>query len=374
MIPFLDLKNINAQYRADLIEAATRVIDSGWYIHGKEHEAFEREFAEYYGVKHCIGVANGLDALILTLRAWKELGKLKDGDEVIVPANTYIASILAITENNLVPVLVEPDPNTFNLCSTNTKAVITNKTKAIVVVHLYGQLAPMPEIMAMAKEHNLLVLEDSAQAHGAEVGGKRAGNWGDASGFSFYPGKNLGALGDGGAVTTNDDELAQAIRAIGNYGSHKKYENLYTGVNSRLDEMQAALLRVKLKHLGTDTQRRREIAAAYIGSINNPLIQLPTIQVSAPTVEQAYSHVWHLFVIKTAQREKLQAHLQEQGIVTMIHYPIPPHKQQAYKEWNNQSYPVSEQLHEQVLSLPISPVMTDEQTQRVIAACNHFKI
>lgn len=376
MIPFLDLQAINAQYRADLIEAATRVIDSGWYIHGKEHETFEKEFAEYCGAKHCIGVANGLDALILTLRAWKELGKLKDGDEVIVPANTYIASILAITENNLVPILVEPNSNTFNLCPTNTRAAITGKTKAILVVHLYGQLAPMPEIMAIAKEYNLLVLEDSAQAHGAEIDGKKAGNWGHASGFSFYPGKNLGALGDGGAVTTNDDELAQTIRAIGNYGSHKKYENLYTGVNSRLDEMQAALLRVKLKHLDSDTQRRREIAAAYIKEINSALITLPSINSTFNTHNSPLTckaSVWHLFVIKTTQREKLQAHLQEQGIATMIHYPIPPHKQQAYNEWNNQSYPVSEQLHEQVLSLPISPVMTDEQVQKVIAACNNFK-
>lgn len=376
MIPFLDLKSINAQYADELKQACSRVIDSGWYLQGQEHEAFEKEFAAYCGTKHCIGVANGLDALILTLRAWKELGKLKDGDEVIVPANTYIASILAITENNLTPVLVEPDSNTFNICPTNTKAAITNKTKAIVAVHLYGQLAPMSEIIAIAEEHKLLVLEDSAQAHGAEINGKRAGNWGDASGFSFYPGKNLGALGDAGAITTNDEELAQTIRAIGNYGSHKKYENLYQGVNSRLDEMQAAMLRVKLKHLDADTQRRREIAAAYIEGIANPHITLPVINLtfnahSSPLT--CKTSVWHLFVIKIEQREKLQAHLQEQRIATLIHYPIPPHKQQAYKEWGQKSYPISETLHQQVLSLPISPVMVDEQVQKVIQACNDFQ-
>ena len=378
LTPFLDLKSINAQYRSDLIEAATSVIDSGRYIHGQEHEAFEQEFAQYCGVKHCIGVANGLDALILTLRAWKELGKLEDGDEVIVPANTYIASILAITENKLTPILVEPDADTFNLCPANVEKAITAKTKVIVVVHLYGQLAPMPEIMGIAKTHNLLVLEDSAQAHGAEIEGKKSGNWGDASGFSFYPGKNLGALGDAGAVTTNDDEFAKTLCAIGNYGSHKKYENLYTGVNSRLDEMQAALLRVKLKHLDADTLRRREIALAYFSGITNPEIQLPSItqaaniQASQLCINHLAAHVFHLFVIKTTQREKLQAHLAEQGIGTMIHYPIPPHKQQAYEEWNTHSYPLTEELHQQVLSLPISPVMTDGQVQAVICSVNCF--
>ncbi|NLY17055.1 MAG: DegT/DnrJ/EryC1/StrS family aminotransferase [Gammaproteobacteria bacterium] len=371
MIPFLDLKSINVKHRADLIEAATRVIDSGWYIQGQEHQAFEQEFATYCGTQHCIGVANGLDALILTLRAWKEMGKLSEGDEVIVPANTYIASILAITENRLKPVLVDPDPHTYNLCPASLEKHITAKTKAILVVHLYGQLAPMPQIMALAEAHDLLVLEDSAQAHGAEIEGKKAGNWGHASGFSFYPGKNLGALGDAGAVTTNDDQLAQTIRAIGNYGSHKKYENLYQGVNSRLDEMQAALLRVKLKHLDADTQRRREIAAAYSTAISSPAIQLPA-QGTESDIANDLSHVWHLYVIQTSQREQLQRHLHEHGIATMIHYPIPPHKQQAYQDWNHQSYPVSEHIHSNVLSLPISPVMTDEQVQKVIAACNTF--
>ena len=263
MIPFLDLKIINAQYRNELAQAAIDVIDSGWYVQGEQVEVFEREFADYCGAKHCIGVANGLDALILTLRAWKELGKLKEGDEVIVPANTYIASILAITENRLVPVLVEPDVDSYNLCPRNTEAAITPKTKAILPVHLYGQLADMPAIMDIAKRHNLLVLEDSAQAHGASMSGKKSGNWGDASGFSFYPGKNLGALGDGGAVTTNDDELAQTIRALGNYGSHKKYQSLYKGVNSRLDEIQAAILRVKLRYLEMEIIQRRKPSSHY---------------------------------------------------------------------------------------------------------------
>ncbi|MCE0731187.1 DegT/DnrJ/EryC1/StrS family aminotransferase [Halomonas sp. G15] len=371
-IPFLDLKAINAQYRQDLIDAATRVIDSGWYIQGTELKAFESEFAAYCGTQHCIGVANGLDALTLTLRAWKELGKLKEGDEVIVPANTYIASILAITENRLKPILVEPDEHTYNLCPIKTTAAITHNTKAILAVHLYGQLAPMPELMALADEHGLLVLEDSAQAHGAAINSKKAGSWGHASGFSFYPGKNLGALGDAGAVATNDDELASTIRALGNYGSHKKYENLYQGVNSRLDEMQAAMLRVKLQHLDTETQRRKEIALAYAKGIMHPVLSQP-IQANS-TLESLENHVFHLYVIRTAEREALQAHLANAGVQTLIHYPIPPHQQQAYAQWDEQSYPLTEAIHQEVLSLPISPVMTDEQVHAVIVACNHFEM
>ena len=267
MIPFLDLKNINGQYRAALVEACARVIDSGWYIGGKELEQFEKNFAEYCGVKFVIGVANGLDALILTLRAWKELGKLKDGDEVIVPSNTYIASILAITANNLTPVLVEPDIHSYNIDPEKIEEAITDKTRVILPVHLYGQLAEMPKIMAIANKHGLLVLEDSAQSHGAEIGNKRAGNWGDASGFSFYPGKNLGALGDAGAVTTNDEELAQMLRALRNYGSHEKYINLVPGVNSRLDEIQAAILDIKLKFLDQEVKHRRKIASLYLDNI-----------------------------------------------------------------------------------------------------------
>jgi dTDP-4-amino-4,6-dideoxygalactose transaminase len=371
MIPFLDLKAINAQYRNELIEACTRVIDSGWYIAGNELAQFEQAFASYCGTKHAIGVANGLDALILTLRAWKELGKLKDGDEVIVPSNTYIASILAISANDLVPVLVEPDLATYNLCPKQTEAAITAKTRAILPVHLYGQLADMPAIMAIAQRHNLLVLEDSAQAHGAELNGKKAGNWGDASGFSFYPGKNLGALGDAGAVTTNDDQLAETLRALRNYGSHEKYKNLFQGTNSRLDEIQAAMLSVKLKHLDTEIAHRRKVANAYIQGINNTAVTLPLTLNSSPLTRE--NHVWHVFVIRCEQREALQKHLLEHGIQTLIHYPIPPHQQQAYKEWNMHSYPVSELIHQQVMSLPMGPTVTIEEVKVVISLLNNFK-
>lgn len=372
MIPFLDLKSINAQYRQDLVDAVTRVIDSGWYIQGTELKAFETEFANYCGTEHCIGVANGLDALILTLRAWKELGKLKEGDEVIVPANTYIASILAITENRLKPVLVEPDEHTYNLCPVKTAAAITSNTKAILAVHLYGQLAPMPELMDLANQHGLLVLEDSAQAHGAAINGKKAGNWGHASGFSFYPGKNLGALGDAGAVTTNDDELATTIRALGNYGSHKKYENLYQGVNSRLDELQAAMLRLKLEHLGSEITRRKEIALAYAKGITHPALSQPISAHS--TMTSLENHVFHLYVVRTANREALQRHLADSGVQTLIHYPKPPHQQQAYTQWKERSYPLTEVIHQQVLSLPINPVMTGDHIDTVVSSCNSFEM
>lgn len=372
MIPFLDLTAINAQYRAELIDATTRVIDSGWYVQGFEVNAFEQEFADYCGTKHAIGVANGLDALILTLRAWKELGKLKDGDEIIVPANTYIASILAITENSLVPVLVEPDLATYNLCPKNTEAAITSETRAILPVHLYGQLADMPAIMDIAERHNLLVLEDSAQAHGASINGRKAGSWGHASGFSFYPGKNLGALGDAGAITTNDDKLASTLRALGNYGSHKKYENFYKGLNSRLDEIQAAMLRVKLRYLEKEITHRRQVAQAYIEGITNPSLVLPFTRHTSSTIRE--DHVWHLFVVRTPHREPFQKYLNQQGIQTLIHYPLPPHKQHAYAEWNTESYPISEQIHKQVISLPISPVMTNEDIQAVIKAVNNYQV
>ena len=311
MIPFLDLKSINQQYRNELVKACSRVIDSGWYIGGKELEVFEKNFANYCGVKFAIGVANGLDALILTLRAWKELGKLQDGDEVIVPSNTYIASILAITANNLTPVLVEPDINTYNLDPKKIEAAITPKTKVILPVHLYGQLAAMSEIMRLAKKHNLLVLEDSAQSHGAQLDNKKAGNWGDASGFSFYPGKNLGALGDAGAITTNDTELAQTLKALRNYGSHEKYKNLFVGVNSRLDEIQAAMLDVKLKHLDAEVKHRRTIAKMYLEGIKNSELILPLSDIDASQYDQ---HVWHLFVIRSKNREALQQYLSENGV------------------------------------------------------------
>jgi dTDP-4-amino-4,6-dideoxygalactose transaminase len=372
MIPFLDLKAVNAQYRDELLQAAARVIDSGWYIQGEEVRAFEQEFAAYCGTQYCVGMANGLDALTLTLRAWKELGKLHEGDEVIVPANTYIATILAITENRLKPVLVEPDESTYNLCPIKTSSAITEKTRAIVAVHLYGQIAPMPEIMSLADRHKLLVLEDSAQAHGAKIDGRKAGNWGDAAGFSFYPGKNLGALGDAGAVTTNDVELAQTLRALGSYGSHKKYENIYQGVNSRLDEMQAAFLRVKLRHLDVEISRRRKIAAAYLKGITNAAIQL-RIQHSVLNTEYCSGHVWHLFVIRTTQRVALQKFLLDAGIQTMIHYPIPPHQQHAYGGWPAQSYPLTEAIHQQVLSLPISPEMSEADVKHVVSSCNAFQ-
>lgn len=365
MIPFLDLKSLNVQYRAELIEACTRVINSGWYIQGTECKEFDKEFAQYCGTKYAIGVANGLDALILILRAYKELGIMKDGDEVIVPSNTYIASILAISQNNLVPVLVEPDINTYLINPSKIEEKITSRTKAILPVHLYGQTCEMDAINEIAKKYNLKVIEDSAQSHGAYFQDKRSGNLGDASGFSFYPGKNLGALGDGGAVTTNDEELANAIKALGNYGSHKKYENLYKGVNSRLDEIQAAMLRVKLKYLDEESNKRREIANYYLQNIKNENIILPTLRAED-------NHVWHLFVVRTTKRDELQKYLLDNGIQTLIHYPIPPHKQNAYKEWKNESYPISEQIHDEVLSLPISGVQSLENTRKIVQVLNDF--
>lgn len=371
MIPFLDLKNINKQYRSDLINACIRVIDSGWYIQGQELESFEQNFAKYCGAQFAIGVANGLDALILTLRAWKELGRLKQGDEVIVPSNTFIATLLAITANNLIPVLVEPNLESYNIDPEKIKAAITNKTKVILPVHLYGQLADMPAIMKITKQHGLLVLEDSAQSHGAMLDLKKAGVWGDAAAFSFYPGKNLGALGDAGAVTTNDVELAQMLKVLRNYGSHKKYNNLVSGLNSRLDEIQAAVLNVKLKFLDQEIKHRRKIANLYLNEINNPLIHLPLAKMN---VEKYHQHVWHLFVIRTPQREALQKYLADHDVQTLIHYPIPPHQQQAYREWNAFRFPLSEQIHAEVLSLPLGPTLSVEEAQQVIQLCNIFKV
>ena len=316
-------------------------------------------------------MANGLDALILTLRAWKELGQLQEGDEVIVPSNTYIASILAITANNLMPVLVEPDLATYNIDPAKIEEAITAKTKVILPVHLYGQLAAMSDIVHIAKKHNLLVLEDSAQSHGAQLGHKKAGNWGDASGFSFYPGKNLGALGDAGAITTNDAELAQTLRALRNYGSHEKYKNLFVGVNSRLDEIQAAMLDVKLKNLDAEVNHRRTIAKMYLEGIKNPELSLPLTDTDASQYDQ---HVWHLFVVRSENREALQQYLAENGVQTLIHYPIPPHKQHAYKEWNNLSYPISEKIHNEVMSLPMGPTLSLDDVQKVIQLCNSFKV
>ncbi|MEA1891137.1 MAG: DegT/DnrJ/EryC1/StrS family aminotransferase [Campylobacterota bacterium] len=366
MLPFLDLKTINQQYREELIEACTKVIDSGWYLQGSQCDEFEKEFSECCKTKYTIGVANGLDALTLIIRAYKELGVFNSGDEIIVPSNTYIASILSISENSLVPILVEPDIDTYNIDTQKIREKITSKTKAIMPVHLYGQAVEMDEITLLAKEFNLKVIEDSAQAHGAYFKDKRVGNLGDASGFSFYPGKNLGALGDGGAVTTNDATLAKTIRAIANYGSHKKYENLYKGVNSRLDEIQAAMLRVKLKHLDKDINSRKAIASYYLQNIQHKDIVLPQ-------AKNANSHVWHLFVIRTSDRTKLQEYLKENGVATLIHYPLAPHKQKAYKEWNNDSFPISEKIHSEVLSLPISPVQTLKDTKTIVDLINRYE-
>lgn len=370
MIPFLDLKSLNASHRQELIEAAVKVLDSGWYIQGGSLTAFEREFADYCGSKYCVGVANGLDALTLTIRAWKELGRLREGDEVIVPANTYIASLLAVTENRLVPVLVEPDKNTYNLCPIKVKAAITARTKAILPVHLYGRLADMPAITELARKNNLLVLEDSAQSHGASLDGHKAGSWGDASGFSFYPGKNLGALGDAGAITTSDEELFHVLKALRNYGSHEKYLNIFQGVNSRLDEIQAAVLSVKLKYLDRETQARRVIADTYLTKISNDNIILPLV--SGEGALQLMSHVWHLFVIRTTSRDALQQHLKKQGVETLIHYPIPPHQQKAYEAWNNKRFPLTESMHREVLSLPMSPLLSIDDALTVVHACNSF--
>jgi dTDP-4-amino-4,6-dideoxygalactose transaminase len=361
MIKFSDLLKINNSYRQQIESAVTRVLDSGWYLLGKECEAFENEFAIYCETKHCIGVANGLDALTLIINAYG----FGAGDEIIVPANTYIASILAISQNGCIPVLVEPDIRTYNINPDLIENHITARTKAIMVVHLYGQAVNMEKIWAVAKKYNLKVIEDSAQAHGAFYQGKRTGNLGDAAGFSFYPGKNLGCLGDGGAITTNDEALSDKLRALRNYGSHKKYCNLYKGVNSRLDEIQAALLRAKLEGLDRDNERRRAIARLYREHIKNTRIVLPELL-------SADGHVWHLFVVRCSERDRLQQYLAEQDIQTLIHYPTPPHKQQAYKEWNDFSLPITEQIHREVLSLPISPVMTDGEVFSVIESMNAF--
>lgn len=365
MIKFLDLKKVNEQHFSELDESFKKVLNSGWYIHGDECKEFEREFAEFCGVKHVIGVGNGLDALIIIIRAYKELGLMKEGDEIIVPANTYIATILAISANNLTPVLVEPDITTYNIDASLIEDKITPRTRAIMIVHLYGQAVDMDAINDLSKKHSLIVIEDSAQAHGAYYKGKRTGSLGNASGFSFYPGKNLGSLGDAGAVTTNDDHLANAVRAIANYGSHEKYVNKYKGLNSRLDELQAAFLLVKLKYLDKENNKRREVANYYIENIKNQKIILPS-------VKDKDSHVWHLFVIRTDNRNELQKYLSENEINTMIHYPIPPHKQDAYSEWNNRSYPITEKIHREVLSLPMSPVIEDNQILKIVQVLNEY--
>lgn len=366
MIKFLDLYNINQSHKEGLLAAFERVLDSGWYIMGNELKQFEKSFADYCGSKHAIGVANGLDALILIIKAYKELGVFKDGDEIIVPSNTYIASILAISANHLKPVLVEPDLYTYNIDPNLIERHITARTVAILPVHLYGQLCDMEAILGIAKKHEIKVIEDCAQAHGAsDLNGKKAGCFGDAAGFSFYPGKNLGALGDAGAITTSNDALAETIKALLNYGSHIKYQNKYKGINSRLDELQAALLSVKLEKLNEETDYKRKIAERYLQEIKNPKIILPN-------VNHMSAHVWHLFVIRTANRDEFQAYLTENGVQTVIHYPIPPHKQEAYKEWNQLSFPISESIHNEVLSLPMSPVLSSEEINRIVTLINKW--
>lgn len=372
MIKFLDLQKINAQYADELKKAAFEVIDSGWYLTGDRLSSFEKKLANYIGTTNAIGVANGLDALRLILKAYMDMGFMKEGDEVIVPANTYIATVLAITDNRLKPVLVEPNANSFNLDSNLIEKHITNKTKAIMVVHLYGQVGWNDQLVDLAKKYNLKIIEDNAQAIGASWNGIKTGNLGDAAGFSFYPGKNLGALGDAGAVTTNDAELAKRVRALGNYGSTKKYVNEFQGLNSRLDEIQAAFLEVKLKYIDTENQYRRHLAALYLEGIKNPKIKLPVPENASFEYDKNEEHVWHLFVIRSKEREKLQEYLTAHDVQTLIHYPIPPNKQLAYKEMNHLDYPITNRIHEEVLSLPISPVMTVEAVEKVIQIINQF--
>lgn len=371
-VPFLSLHDVTAKYKYEIHEAVLRVVDSGWYLQGKENELFEKNYAQYIGTKYCIGCANGLDALIWIFRAYIELGVMKPGDEVIVPANTYIATILAITENGLVPVLCEPTPNTLEIDDSLIEGLITPKTKAIALVHLYGRNAYTDKIGTICKEYNLKLIEDNAQAHGCKhTDGRVTGSIGDAAGHSFYPGKNLGALGDGGAVTTNDEELARAIRALANYGSQKKYVFKYAGRNSRLDEMQAAILDVKLRHLNEDIKLRQEVAAYYYENIKNPLITLPERL-------DDLQNVYHLFpiIVGEGRRDALHDYLAEKGIGTVCHYPIAPHKQECYakESWNvpQLSLPITENLADTELSIPMSPCMTREQIDYVVGIINKF--
>lgn len=366
MIKFLDLQAINAARGAEIEEALTRVAHSGWYLRGEETHRFEADYARYIGCKHAIGCANGLDALRLILRAYIELGALHEGDEVIVPANTYIASILAVTENRLKPIFVEPDIETLQIDDRLIEQVITPRTRAIMIVHLYGRCAYTEHIGKLCKQHNLLLIEDNAQAHGCMYKNKKTGSLGHAAGHSFYPGKNLGALGDAGCVTTDDEALATTIRALGNYGSKEKYVFKYTGYNSRIDELQAAVLAAKLPHLDAENSHRAAIAELYYKGINNPLISLPRST-------DAASNVYHLFPIFCNERDRLQSHLKEQGIETLIHYPIAPHKQECYKEHKHLSLPLTEQIHRTELSLPIGPTLSKSEALEVIQAINAFR-
>lgn len=365
MIKFLDLQKITQKYAEEIHKAVDRVVDSGWYLQGKENERFEADYARYIGAKYAIGCANGLDALIWVFRAYVEMGIMKPGDEVIVPANTYIASILAISENGLKPVLVEPSIETYQIDDSKIETAITERTRAILIVHLYGQCAYTEKIGEICKKYDLKLVEDNAQAHGCKFNGRKTGSLGDAAGHSFYPGKNLGAFGDAGAVTTDDEELAKVVRAVANYGSQKKYVFKYCGRNSRLDEIQAAVLGVKLKHLDEDVAIRKKIAKYYIEHITNP-------NIITPIVKDWDAHVFHIFTIRTKKRDELQKYLADNGVQTIIHYPIPPHKQECYKEWNNLSFPITEQMHNEELSLPMSQMMTEEEMHMVVDIVNEF--
>lgn len=365
MIKFLELQKVTQKYSEEIHSAVSRVIDSGWYLQGKENEQFEADYSAYMGTKYTIGCANGLDALIWIFRAYVEMGVMQPGDEVIVPANTYIASILAISENGLKPVLVEPSIETYQIDDSKIEEAITERTKAILIVHLYGQCAYTNKIGELCKKYSLKLVEDNAQAHGCKFNGRRTGSLGDAAGHSFYPGKNLGALGDAGAVTTNNEELAKIVRAVANYGSQRKYVFKYRGRNSRLDEIQAAILAVKLKHLDDDNAIRKQIAKYYIDSIINP-------DIITPIVKDWDAHVFHIFTIRCKRRDELQKYLSDNGVQTVIHYPIPPHKQECYKEWNNLLFPITEQIHNEELSLPMSPVMTEKEINRIVDLLNKW--
>lgn len=366
MIKFLDLKGVTEKYSDELHEAVNRVVDSGWYLQGNENKRFEESYAKYIGSDFCVGVGNGLDALIWIYRAYIEMGVMKPGDEVIVPANTYIASILAITENNLVPVLVEPNINTLEIDDEKIETAITERTKSILIVHLYGRCAYTDKIGNLCKKYHLKLVEDNAQAHGCRFRDQRTGSLGHAAGHSFYPGKNLGAFGDAGAVTTDDKELADCIRALANYGSQKKYVFKYKGKNSRLDEIHAAVLDVKLRHLDEDNKHRQEIANYYYDNIKNPLIKLPVRM-------DDENNVYHIYPILCERRDELQQYLTDNGVQTLIHYPIPPHRQECYKEWNHLSFPITEKIHDQELSLPISPVIVNEDIKNVVEIINNWE-
>ena len=354
------------QYQAEIEETLLRVFRGGWYLLGDEVKSFEKNLSNYIGVPNAIGVANGLDALRLVFRAYIELGIMKPGDEVIVPSNTYIASILAISDNGLIPVLCEPNLDDYNIDLDHIEKLITSKTKAIMIVHLYGRAVFSDQLALLAEQHQLKIVEDNAQAIGASWNGKKTGNLGDAAGFSFYPGKNLGALGDGGAVTCQDEVLATAIRTLANYGSKQKYVNIYQGLNSRLDEIQAAVLDVKLKYLDRENEIRRGIARRFMSEIKNSKIILPI------NPSDNNEHVWHVFVIRCQERDLLQKFLTDNGVQSLIHYPIPPHKQEAYKDWNTYSYPISELIHSQVLSLPMSAILKDDEVTYIIDIINKW--